>query len=440
MLNSPIIEVIIGMIFIYSLLSIIVTQINTVITNLLNTRAKHLKHGIEDLLTDPVVQAKFMSHPLIRLIEPRVQPEDTLSAQTAQEITSTTEPCRVTWIAPELFSQALMDILSSNAAQDIFAPLTQTAEQVLVGVEKDQIVEMIRRFRSGGVGVVELRNAINSLPNTTSRDSLNAALAHVESVRQELDLNNEGSKLIPLLEGIRRIDNPVLQRALETLLASARSIEEAQDKIEFWFNTRMEQLSETYKKNIQYMSLLIGVFIAVLLNVDTLYVANTLWNDPALRATLVQTAQTQLESGQLEQSINSSRAALEQAQNNAEAQAETQTEATPEPGAISPTPAPANPVGTSAQQVTDSVNSLLALRLPIGWEFTTISAGCQAGVVNAQSCEDLRNLWNLGPANNGGWFGLLIRKFIGWALTVIAISQGAPFWFDLLNRIARGRS
>ena len=430
MLNSPIIEVIIGMIFIYSLLSIIVTQINTVVTNLLNTRAKHLKTGIQDLLTDPVVQAKFMAHPLIRLIEPKIQPEDTISAQAAEEVT-TTEPCRLTWIDAGLFSQALMDILSANSERDIFTPLLETVEQVLFGAEKMRIREMILRYRGSGIGLTELRNAVNGIADPVSREAITRDLAYLEQMRAELDLNNESSKLIPLLDGVRHVDNPVLKKALETLLASAQSIEEAQDKLEFWFNNRMDQLSEMYKKNIQYMSLIIGVLLAVLLNVDSLFVANTLWNDPALREALVQTAQAQLESGELENSVTQSQEALQQAQNNAES--------TPEPtmpvtGEVDNTQTPSD-----TEQVQDSIQDLLALRLPIGWEFTALAGGCEPTVLG-NPCDDSRNLWNLGPANNAAWFGILIRKLVGWAITVIAISQGAPFWFDLLNRIARGRS
>jgi hypothetical protein len=194
----------------------------------------------------------------------------------------------------------------------------------------------------------------------------------------------------------------------------------------------MDQLSETYKKNIQYMSLLIGIFLAVLLNVDSLFVANTLWNDPALREALVQTAQTQIESGQLEQTITQSQEALQQAQNNAEATPEPTVPLTEGSGVDTDTP-------SATEQVQDSIQDLLALRLPIGWEFTTLTSDC-APTIAGNPCDDVRNLWNLGPANNAAWFGILLRKLVGWAITVIAISQGAPFWFDLLNRIARGKS
>jgi hypothetical protein len=52
-------------------------------------------------------------------------------------------------------------------------------------------------------------------------------------------------------------------------------------------------------------------------------------------------------------------------------------------------------------------------------------------------CSSMRNIWLLGPSNNPDWFGLLIKKLIGIAATVIAIGQGAPFWFDLIRRLVR---
>jgi hypothetical protein len=38
------------------------------------------------------------------------------------------------------------------------------------------------------------------------------------------------------------------------------------------------------------------------------------------------------------------------------------------------------------------------------------------------------------PRDVVGWLG----KLIGWVLSAVAISLGAPFWFDLLKKIAPG--
>jgi len=36
----------------------------------------------------------------------------------------------------------------------------------------------------------------------------------------------------------------------------------------------------------------------------------------------------------------------------------------------------------------------------------------------------------------GGW----IQRVLGWLLTMIAVSLGAPFWFDMLNKIINIRN
>src|SRR5215475_5236788 len=119
MLNSPILEVIVGLVFVYSLVAILLTEINTVITNLLNTRAKHLKNGIYDLLTDPVIRAKFLAHPLIRLVPQMVSPDETMTAQAAQAVASQ-QTTSVNYIPGDLFSRVLSDIITVNPLEQIY--------------------------------------------------------------------------------------------------------------------------------------------------------------------------------------------------------------------------------------------------------------------------------------------------------------------------------
>src|SRR5262249_6489158 len=98
-------------------------------------------------------------------------------------------------------------------------------------------------------------------------------------------------------------------------------------------------------------------------------------------------------------------------------------------------------VQQSAQQVSDTVKKLIDLQLPIGWEFTPltpelVATSQLAGLPDPR--HNLRNVWNLGPANNPEWFTNLVRKLVGFAATMVAVAQGAPFWFDLLRRLSGG--
>ncbi|MCA9910422.1 MAG: hypothetical protein KC519_17315, partial [Anaerolineae bacterium] len=386
--------------------------------NVLNTRAKHLKAGIQDMITDPVVLAKFMSHPLIRLVptDQRAMPGEQLSAQTADAVTER-EPHPVNWIPAPLFSQALLDIVAAEAERNLYKPLYDAVERSLNGPDEARAREMVRRLQGSSITTDELGTYFETLA-APARQTLTLTLDRVRKAQQALTEDDANSKLIPLLEGIRNIEDPFFQKALDTLLATARYVEEAGAKLEFWFNTRMEQLSDTYKRNIQYLSLIIGLLLAMFLNADTLNIARTLWEDPTLRAAVAAAAREDVASGALSTEID---------------QTQQQNEALQTPDQTEPT-TPSN--ADLAQEAQDTIEQLLSLRLPIGWEFRTVAQSCFQADANALVCDNSRNLWSLLPANNPGWLGLLVRKLIGYLITMIAVAQGAPFWFDLLNRLA----
>jgi hypothetical protein len=69
----------------------------------------------------------------------------------------------------------------------------------------------------------------------------------------------------------------------------------------------------------------------------------------------------------------------------------------------------------SPETVGKSVNKVNELNLPIGW-----------GGANA-------------PATGHEFLGI-VRRIPGWIFTILALSLGAPFWFDLLSRLARLRN
>lgn len=44
------------------------------------------------------------------------------------------------------------------------------------------------------------------------------------------------------------------------------------------------------------------------------------------------------------------------------------------------------------------------------------------------------------PQGPGPWVGWSLQRLLGWILSIVAISLGAPFWFDLLNKFMRVRN
>ena len=96
---SSIIEVAIGLIFIYVLLSLVCSSLKEIIASLLKLRAKTLKKGLERLLTDANTRNEFYSHPLV---------------QSLCEKKSTDANVTASYIPSRIFATALIDIVASK--------------------------------------------------------------------------------------------------------------------------------------------------------------------------------------------------------------------------------------------------------------------------------------------------------------------------------------
>ena len=116
MFDTAILELVIGLLFIFSLMAILVTQINTLITNALNLRAKNLKESLQNLVDDKQLQAEVLVHPLIKLVDPSQIAMMSLSVSDNMSDGVLNAPLtRVTDIAPATFVEALASILTVRA-------------------------------------------------------------------------------------------------------------------------------------------------------------------------------------------------------------------------------------------------------------------------------------------------------------------------------------
>lgn len=194
------------------------------------------------------------------------------------------------------------------------------------------------------------------------------------------------------LEGVRsevmKLRNDNLRRALLLLIANAGgSMDKLQKSIEEWFDQAMERVSGWYKRQAQWITLGIAIVITAIANADTIAIANTLSTDAALREVIV-------------------------------AQAQVFAQRRPEPAAIARSDsalrdtvaAQDSAVQVLASRVGARVADLERLGLPLGWK-----AGSYRSQVTAAKV-----------------FGLL--------LTALALSLGAPFWFDVLSKIIAVRA
>jgi hypothetical protein len=422
MFNTSILEVVIGLIFVFSLMAILVTQINGIITTLLNLRAKQLKRGLQNLVTDKLTQARLLAHPIIKMVDVSLPPQVQLTDPVADKIV-TSEETRVNYIPPSTFVEAMMGILIAESDRSLYRKLNQAINNMPSCAEQSELRELLQHLRADfSEGTVRsIRAVTDRISDDACREELLAGLEDLEITVSQLRF--KGAQLVPLLNGIRTIDDPNFKAALETVLVTARSLDEARFKLEAWFNDSMERVSEAFRQRLQFYSIIVAFVLTLIFNVDTVYLARTLWENQELRQTVAAAAAQFEQTGVIPQP------------------SETTVEISPDDeNAGQQDEATLEELQSRVEDAGATVQRLLELQLPIGWQHTAvtdemIASSQRLGMADPRTSG--RNIWNYWPPNNPSWLTLWLQKIVGILATTIAASQGAPFWFDLLNRLTK---
>lgn len=278
MLDSAILEVIIGMIFIYSLLSILVTQINSIITVVLRLRARHLREGVHRLVHDRVVEAKILTHPLIRLVDAEMVDFRTDLTYTEGERIAKARVNDVTWIEPKTFASVMLGLIRSDANAQLFGKIEGVIGGMPAGATRRRLRLILNKIMTTGEGLEELRQTIQNIPEDIYRETLLDAL---EEIDEEIgNLRLEPNSVVSVMVGVRYIKNDYLKIALDTIISTSETLEEIETKLVDWFNDGMARSSQAFSNHMQRISIIVGIIIAVLINVDTVNIARTFWEDP----------------------------------------------------------------------------------------------------------------------------------------------------------------
>ncbi len=190
------------------------------------------------------------------------------------------------------------------------------------------------------------------------------------------------SNLPAMLASLEKLPDSKGKEAIVTLVKqSGGDIPKTLAAFEAWYDDGMDRAAGWYKRKTQLVLFFIGLIIAVSLNVDSITVGRALWMNPALRSYAVTSAE-------------------QYARENSK-------------------------FAPSADASKD-LSVLQTLALPIGWN-TSMYPWMEEhgqGTAFVQS------------------FSLSSLLFVvtGWLLTAIAMTLGAPFWFDTLNQFMVVRS
>ena len=237
MSNFTALEVVIGLAFVYFVLSLICSAVAETISSLQRTRAKMLVGAIENVLSSSnsitdegkALAAQFWAHPLVQaLVKPQSGTSPGASATPADGKGPAYVPART-------FVAALIDLGARNT------PKAQAA-----------------------------------------------TAEHVNKVIVD-------TKLLDAIEGIPSA--PLRQALLAIYRDAGEEAGAFRDAAEKWYDDSMDRVSGWYKRHIQGILWVIAIFVVVFLNVDTLQIATTLWKDPTTRAAVVARADQAVQQG-----------------------------------------------------------------------------------------------------------------------------------------------
>jgi hypothetical protein len=345
MLNSETLEVAIGMVFLFLLMSLICTAIKEWIEALLKWRAMDLERAMRTLLADDdgsTTQALY-THPIIYSLF-----QGTYDA--AQ--------LRSSWMVMGTGADKHMR-LGARRNLPSYIPTAHFATAFIDYVARGPATPGAAASPAPGPLTIDLlRQQAAKLPEHLSR-----------TVIAGIDYANG-------------------------------DIAKVRKAVEQWFDGAMDRASGWYKRRTQALLFTIGLLAAVVLNVDALHILHRLTSDKTFRDVVVNRA------------------------------AETKA------------PAASSSAGDELARIQLARGELEAVTMPIGWESPT-TPGAESQLWPTQFCTAASD--DKGTLAESCTFGrnpayAVVRMGFGWLVTALAVMLGAPFWFDVLNRIMVIRS
>lgn len=239
--GMQVLDVIIGLVFMYLLLGIIASALWEIWTNFRNTRAKKLEVGIKNLLGTKLTKT-FYSHEMIR---PLVYPEGKIKQLIlTRKKTNGTKNNKTTdsdnkeeskvnsnmpsHISPEIFSMTLLDMLDyKDNPKD----------------ETDNETPLSKSFKA-------------KIEDESDEDG-------------KKEWENLKKRLVPFVTG------------------HCKTRKSLSERIEVWFDLYMERVTSWYNKSSKIWVGIIGFLLVFAMNADTIYVADRLWNNAAIRQDVV---------------------------------------------------------------------------------------------------------------------------------------------------------
>ena len=373
-MNLPVVvDITLGLVFIYLILSLLASEIQEIIATLLQWRAKHLRTSIELLLSGGSESGKSDIINAIQLVQKLYNDPliNTLNHQAKgkiekhfQKITKNPDKRILekqsgpSYLPSETFATTLLDTLK---IPQLINHVKHPSEE-----SKTNLHMILASYK-------ELKKCIN--------DPTSASYTKIQEIYGEIDqkfidfVNNELPDEVP--NNLIKSLSVIAQRSRIKIGDLTEEANQFKNEVETWFDRSMDRASGVYKRNAKGVAILIGISVAFLTNTDTFHLVKRLSEDSVIRSTITQSASQRIDY------IND-----EAARRNIE-----------------------KLLGNAS--------------IPIGW----------------QNINQQFELLDTAKSNRVYIRISQVFKLIcGWIVSGFAIAMGAPFWFDILNKVINVRN
>lgn len=240
MLDSPALEVAVGLVFLYTVLALFCSTLNEAISTVTGLRSRFLQLGLLNLLSGSTstteaglaTARRFYGHPLVQgLIRPGHGPDPAIDPTALTKWWR--KPPYPSYLPSRTFVATLTDLAASS--------------EELTTLDEQEAAAVAARLEKAAAG---LERSLASIPNTKLSEAL-----------------------------------------LALYRSTGRDAARFQHAAEQWFDDSMERVSGWYKRRVQLILVGIAAVVVLLLNADTLAAGRVLWRDDAVRAAVVKKAE-----------------------------------------------------------------------------------------------------------------------------------------------------
>lgn len=208
----------------------------------------------------------------------------------------------------------------------------------------------------------------------------NFVQAMMQFLKEQLNTHDETNFLNQLKAKLEKNELDMIKgkfraKLLEFIDRSQNNIDAFKNEIEVFYTHSVDHLRDWYRRKVKMLMFLYGLLMALAFNVDSFYIGKILWQNPNQAVEFLGTMQ------------NYQKSSTDSAKTD-----------------------------TTIQRVIQSTvkdigkNYALIKPLPIGWN-------------KAKAKEATADFWSV------------IHKIFGWLVTAMAVSLGAPFWYELFNKL-----